>query len=86
MAGIMFKQLAFVVGFALLCSMGVALTLVPMLASRYLHPPDLKARRAKPSPINCFASPLDLARIEDQYKRMLQACCATAPGSCWPWR
>lgn len=33
MAGIMFKQLAYVVSFSLLCSLGVALTLVPMLAS-----------------------------------------------------
>jgi HAE1 family hydrophobic/amphiphilic exporter-1 len=41
MAGIMFKQLAFVVSFALLCSLGVALTLVPMLASRFLHPVSL---------------------------------------------
>jgi hydrophobic/amphiphilic exporter-1 (mainly G- bacteria), HAE1 family len=38
MAGIMFKQLALVVGFALLCSLAVALTVIPMLASRYLHP------------------------------------------------
>jgi HAE1 family hydrophobic/amphiphilic exporter-1 len=33
-AGIMFRQLAYVVGFALLCSLGVALTLVPMLTAR----------------------------------------------------
>ena len=38
MAGVMFKQLALVVSFALLCSLGVALTLIPMLASRFLHP------------------------------------------------
>ena len=35
MAGVMFKQLAYVVSFSLLCSLGVALTLVPMLASRF---------------------------------------------------
>jgi hydrophobic/amphiphilic exporter-1 (mainly G- bacteria), HAE1 family len=34
MSGIMFKQLAYVVSFALACSLTVALTLVPMLASR----------------------------------------------------
>ncbi|MHC4714078.1 MAG: efflux RND transporter permease subunit [Planctomycetota bacterium] len=34
MSGVMFKQLAYVVGFALLCSLGVALTVVPMLAAR----------------------------------------------------
>ncbi len=74
MAGIMFKQLAFVVGFALLCSMGVALTLVPMLASRYLHPPDLKAAPGETIAHKLFrVTGLILARIEDQYKRMLQA-------------
>ena len=37
MSGIMFRQMAYVVGFSLLCSLVVALTLVPMLASRFLH-------------------------------------------------
>lgn len=36
MAGIVFKQLAYVVSFALLCSLAVALTVIPMLASRFL--------------------------------------------------
>ncbi|MBI9075303.1 MAG: efflux RND transporter permease subunit [Desulfatibacillum sp.] len=35
MAGAMFKQLALVVSFALLCSLGMALTLIPMLSSRF---------------------------------------------------
>ena len=35
-AGVMFKQLAVVVSFSLACSLLVALTLVPMLASRFL--------------------------------------------------
>jgi hydrophobic/amphiphilic exporter-1 (mainly G- bacteria), HAE1 family len=35
-AGIMFSQLAFVISFALLCALGVALLLIPMLASRLL--------------------------------------------------
>jgi HAE1 family hydrophobic/amphiphilic exporter-1 len=34
MSGVMFKQLAFVVGFSLACSLAAALTLVPMLAAR----------------------------------------------------
>ncbi|MDZ7332207.1 MAG: efflux RND transporter permease subunit [candidate division KSB1 bacterium] len=37
MSGIMFQQMAFVVAFSLLCSLVVALTLVPMLASRFLR-------------------------------------------------
>ena len=42
MAGVMFKQLAYVVSFALLCSLGVALTVVPMLASRFVHTASLE--------------------------------------------
>jgi len=37
MSGIMFQQMAVVVSFSLLCSLVVALTLVPMLASRFLR-------------------------------------------------
>lgn len=37
MSGIMFKQMAYVVSFALLCSFIVALTLIPMLSSRFLR-------------------------------------------------
>ncbi|MBN1627788.1 MAG: efflux RND transporter permease subunit [Deltaproteobacteria bacterium] len=37
MSGIIFKQMAAVVCFSLLCSLLVALSLVPMLASRFLH-------------------------------------------------
>jgi len=37
MSGIIFKQMAAVVCFSLMCSLFVALSLVPMLASRFLH-------------------------------------------------
>ncbi|HHS13448.1 MAG TPA: efflux RND transporter permease subunit [bacterium] len=37
MSGIMFRQMAYVVSFALLCSLVVSLTLIPMLCSRFLH-------------------------------------------------
>lgn len=37
MTGVMFAQLAFVVGFSLLCSLLVSLTMVPMLSSRFLN-------------------------------------------------
>jgi hydrophobic/amphiphilic exporter-1 (mainly G- bacteria), HAE1 family len=37
-SGEMFRQLAYTVGFALICSLLVALTLVPMLAARMLRP------------------------------------------------
>jgi HAE1 family hydrophobic/amphiphilic exporter-1 len=37
MSGIIFQQMAYVVSFSLLCSLFVALTLIPMLSSRFLH-------------------------------------------------
>lgn len=40
-AGILFKELALVIVFALLCSLMVSLSLVPMLASKLLKSPDL---------------------------------------------
>ncbi len=36
MTGLMFKQLAYIVGFSLFCSLFVSLTLVPMLSSQFL--------------------------------------------------
>ncbi len=46
MAGVMFRELSLVVSFSLLCSLAVAMTLVPMLAARILHPrhPDPTAQ------------------------------------------
>jgi hydrophobic/amphiphilic exporter-1 (mainly G- bacteria), HAE1 family len=40
MSGIMFKQLSFVVTFSLLCSLAVAMTVVPMLSAHILRPPS----------------------------------------------
>ncbi len=37
MSGLIFRQMAYVVSFALLCALVVALTLIPMLASRFLR-------------------------------------------------
>lgn len=42
MSGILFKQLAAVVSFSLLCSLAVSLTLVPMLAAKLLGSTDRK--------------------------------------------
>ena len=36
MTGVMFKQLAYIVGFALICSMVISLTIVPMMTSVFL--------------------------------------------------
>ncbi len=71
-SGIMFKQLAYVVAFSLTCSLLVALTLVPMLASRILkgdnigkHNPEKKlALKAK----QVFSN------MENGYKNLLDYC------------
>ncbi|MFO7980342.1 MAG: efflux RND transporter permease subunit [Candidatus Aminicenantes bacterium] len=72
MAGIMFKQLAYVVSFALICSLFVALTLVPMLSSRILKPartdhPNIKSWKKKlvNTPRKFFT------QLEDNYKKLL---------------
>jgi len=70
MSGVMFKQLASVVSFALLCALMVALTLVPVMASRLLHkrvatPKDTWVARLS------FVSVRFFTYMEDGYKRML---------------
>ena len=64
MSGVMFKQLAFVVSFALLCSLVVALTLVPMLAARG----GLRTRRWRLPPL-VFHPSLRLHRPHVQIPR-----------------
>jgi HAE1 family hydrophobic/amphiphilic exporter-1 len=72
MAGVMFKQLAYVIGFALLCSLGVALTLIPMLASRFLHPTSLERIAHESLGHRLFRiSGAFFARLEGSYKRLL---------------
>jgi len=73
MSGVMFKQLSYVVGFALACSLAAALTLVPMLASRALtssvaagNRPDTEGKRI------FHSSGRFLRRMEDDYRRMLR--------------
>lgn len=72
MAGIMFKQLAYVVSFSLICSLFVALTLVPMLSSRILKPTSLDKPKTKNvtkrvvTGIRRF-----FIRLEDNYKKLL---------------
>jgi HAE1 family hydrophobic/amphiphilic exporter-1 len=72
MSGVMFKQLSFVVGFSLLCSLGVAITLVPMLAARILHPKvlDTRAERAWGQKV-LFISSRIFTKFEDGYKEVL---------------
>jgi HAE1 family hydrophobic/amphiphilic exporter-1 len=72
MAGVMFKQLALVVSFALLCSLLVALTVVPMLASYFLRAPSLEKTARESLGHKLFrVSGLAFLRMELGYKRLL---------------
>jgi HAE1 family hydrophobic/amphiphilic exporter-1 len=72
MSGIMFKQLAYVVSFALICSLFVALTLVPMLSSRILRvTPLANAHPKKWQERLVFVFSRFFRRLEDGYKKVL---------------
>jgi HAE1 family hydrophobic/amphiphilic exporter-1 len=77
MSGVMFTQLAYVVGFSLLCSVAVALTLVPMLASRFLRTSAEAAARSGAGRHRLLRA-LDrtLETLEERYRRLLDACLA----------
>jgi HAE1 family hydrophobic/amphiphilic exporter-1 len=70
MSGVMFKQLAFVVSFALMCALMIALTLVPLMAARMLH---LRASDSQETWLNRIyaLSARFFTRMEDAYKRLL---------------
>jgi len=73
MSGVMFKQLSYVVGFALACSLAVALTLVPMLASRAL--PTSVAGSNGPGALGhtvLHKTGRVLSRMEDEYRQLLR--------------
>ncbi|HUX06716.1 MAG TPA: efflux RND transporter permease subunit [Acidobacteriota bacterium] len=72
MAGVMFTQLAFVVSFALFCSLGVALTLIPMLTSRFLRPSNMVKKDRESLSHKLFRITGDaFRRLELAYKRLL---------------
>jgi len=72
MAGVMFKQLSCVIAFALLCSLGTALTLVPMLAGRLLHVGENTGKAADSLAGKFFrASERIFERIETGYEHLL---------------
>ena len=74
MAGVMFQQLAYVVTFSLLCSLVAAMTLVPMLAARFLHPVSLEAGAGETLTHRVFrVTGRFLAAAEEAYKRLLHA-------------
>ncbi|OHB61529.1 MAG: acriflavin resistance protein [Planctomycetes bacterium RBG_13_46_10] len=72
MSGVMFKQLSIVVAFSLLCSLVVAITVVPMLSARIL-PSTLKdSSQGKGFGARVFEiSGQFLSHLEDNYKKLL---------------
>lgn len=77
MSGVMFKQLAAVVSFSLLCALAMALTLVPLMSSRllYVGPPG----SSWPWLAGIYdTSTAFFARLENGYKRLLHYALAHA--------
>jgi len=72
MAGVMFKQFALIVSFALLSSLFVSLTVIPMLASRYLHPinPAVLSKESLAHRLFRISSSM-FERLDTLYKRVL---------------
>jgi HAE1 family hydrophobic/amphiphilic exporter-1 len=73
MSGIMFRQMAMVVSFSLLCSLVVALTLIPMLASRFLRFQPAEHYRNENRLHRIYAySEETFRRVEQRYSSLLQ--------------
>jgi HAE1 family hydrophobic/amphiphilic exporter-1 len=80
MSGVMFKQLSIVVSFSLLCSLAVALTLVPMLSARILPaaPTDEKFKHTFRGRIFELSGRFFKA-LENSYKKLLHLALANRP-------
>jgi HAE1 family hydrophobic/amphiphilic exporter-1 len=80
MSGVMFKQLSIVVSFSLLCSLAVALTVVPMLSARILPaaPTDGKFRHTFRGRIFELSGRFFKA-LENSYKKLLHLALANRP-------
>jgi HAE1 family hydrophobic/amphiphilic exporter-1 len=71
MSGVMFRQLSYVVGFALACSLAVALTLVPMLSAKILRPPRRRGSEKSWADKISRISDQFFVTLEEDYKRVL---------------
>ena len=73
MSGIMFQQMAYVVSFSLLCSLIVALTLVPMLSSRFLRIQDVQHHKNENFLHRIYSySEQFFQKLDQQYSRLLE--------------
>ncbi|PLX99112.1 MAG: acriflavin resistance protein [Desulfuromonas sp.] len=73
-AGLLFKELALVIIFALVCSLMVSLSLLPMLASKLLESPE-QMRQRRPPWIENLVEKSDRFYdwIDNSYRKLLQA-------------
>ncbi len=72
-SGIMFQQMAYVVTFSLLCSLIVALTLIPMLASRFLRYQPIQHFKGEGWLHKIYAvSEETFRKVEQQYGQILK--------------
>ncbi|MBN2688233.1 MAG: efflux RND transporter permease subunit, partial [Deltaproteobacteria bacterium] len=70
MSGIMFKQLASVVSFALLCAMAVSLTVIPVMSAHLLH--GDASQQINPRMKRFYErSARFFSRMEEEYRRLL---------------
>ncbi len=73
MSGVMFKQLSYVVAFALTCSLLVALSLVPLLASRLKSPVSVDSSSARTLRYRVYTMTGRLFKLlEDEYAALLR--------------
>jgi HAE1 family hydrophobic/amphiphilic exporter-1 len=72
MSGIMFKQLAYIVGFSQILALAIGLTLVPVLCARYLRvrPPDAQRHPWMAKVIEGSGKTLD--RLDERYQRAIR--------------
>ena len=78
-SSILFGQLAFVVMFSLAMSLFVAVTIVPVLCSRWLKTPDEEAQRSGVLGTLHRASERFLENVDDSYRRLLHLALAHRP-------
>ena len=71
-SGLLFRELAFVVSFSLVCALVVALTLVPMLAGKFI--PEEEAQEAGKWASWMDAAAEAMTRTEHAYQRLLEVC------------
>jgi HAE1 family hydrophobic/amphiphilic exporter-1 len=78
-SSILFGQLSFVVMFSLAMSLFVAVTIVPVLCSRWLHTPDEEASRSGMVGRFYRASEQFLENVDEKYKKALHLSLAHRP-------